>query len=133
MKENICTCSILQPQLTSLFPPVLFSLMFFPTQQPIYIYFILKKTKIKQNENHTLFQMHARTLSHPPQQRPFTEVTSSKEKKEENKKKDKKFGPTQIRTEIKRSRVSYTNPYTMGPVNNSLFGKCLQTEQALWL
>ena len=25
------------------------------------------------------------------------------------------FGPTQIRTEIKRSRVSYTNPYTMGP------------------
>ena len=27
----------------------------------------------------------------------------------------KKFGPTQNRTEIKRSRVSYTNRYTMGP------------------
>ena len=31
------------------------------------------------------------------------------------KEKTKIFGPTQIRTEIKRSRVSYTNPYTMGP------------------
>ena len=35
--------------------------------------------------------------------------------KEKRKRKTKIFGPTQIRTEIKRSRVSYTNPYTMGP------------------
>ena len=41
--------------------------------------------------------------------------------KKKKEKKTKIFGPTQIRTEIKRSRVSYTNPYTMGPSQLSFF------------
>ena len=40
-------------------------------------------------------------------------VVATKTKNEKRSKKN--FGPTQNRTEIKRSRVSYTNRYTMGP------------------
>ena len=61
---------------------------------------------------------------------PVHNKSSTKRKLSEN---TKIFGPTQIRTEIKRSRVSYTNPYTMGPSHERCFNHYSVLKLVLWL